>query len=120
MGIGTDIFYEVYRAISDVYLSEMQNFEKIGYSPSEILCIATKTNAEILDMADKLGTIESGKMADLIILDGKPDEDLTAIKNVEMVIRDGFIVVDNGKINIERHPQPTLKNLIEQIKNTDG
>ncbi|MHA1746356.1 MAG: amidohydrolase family protein [Promethearchaeota archaeon] len=116
MGIGTDIFYEVYRAISDVYLLEMQNFEKIGYSPSEILCIATKTNAEILDMDDKLGTIESGKLADLIILDGKPDEDLTAIKNVEMVIRDGYIVVDNGKINIERHQQPSLESLIEQIK----
>ncbi|MHA1672427.1 MAG: hypothetical protein ACTSYI_02260, partial [Promethearchaeota archaeon] len=58
----------------------------------------------------------SGKIADLIILDGKPDEDLTAIKNVEMVIRDGFIVVDKGKINIERHLQPALKDIMEQIK----
>ncbi len=116
LGIGTDIILDLYEAISDVYLLEMKNFEKIGYSPAEILTIATRINAEILDMDDKLGTIESGKLADLIIMDGNPDEDLALIKNIEMVIRDGYIVVDKGKINIEHHAQTPLQEIIERFK----
>ena len=120
LGIGTDMVADLYKAVADIYLLEMRNFEKIGYSPTEILTIATKINAEILDMDDKLGTIEQGKLADLIIIDGNPDENLEMIKKVQMVIRDGYIVVDNGKINIERHPRMTVKNLKEKFKKMMG
>lgn len=68
--------------------------------------IATKTNAEILDMGDKLGTLEPGKLADVIVIAGRPDENLQDLANVDMVIRDGEIVVRDGRVFIPRH-QPT-------------
>ena len=40
-------------------------------------------------MADKLGTLEDGKLADLIVVDGKPDQDLNALKKVDMTFIGG-------------------------------
>jgi imidazolonepropionase-like amidohydrolase len=40
-------------------------------------------------MADKLGTLEAGKLADLIVVDGKPDQDLKALERVEMTFIGG-------------------------------
>ena len=65
--------------------------------------IATKTNAEILDMGDKLGTLEPGKLADVIVIAGRPDENLQDLANVDMVIRDGEVVVRDGRVFILRH-----------------
>jgi imidazolonepropionase-like amidohydrolase len=43
----------------------------------------------------ELGTLESGKIADLIIVDGNSLEDLQALKNVEVVVKGGKVVMDN-------------------------
>ena len=63
----------------------------------EILCNATRTNSEILLMQDKVGTLESGKLADVVLLSGNPLEDIKLIRNadnVKMVFQDGRIVKD--------------------------
>ena len=57
-------------------------------------------------MGDKLGTLEPGKLADVIVIAGRPDENLQDLANVDMVIRDGEIVVRDGRVFILRH-QPT-------------
>lgn len=57
-------------------------------------------------MGDKLGTLEPGKLADVIVIAGRPDENLQDLANVDMVIRDGEIVVRDGRVFIPRH-QPT-------------
>lgn len=41
--------------------------------------------------ADRLGTIEAGKLADLYVVRGNPLEDITAARNVELVVKDGFV-----------------------------
>ena len=64
---------------------------------------ATRSNAEILGMADRLGTIETGKLADLIIVDGRPDADLEDLRRVEQVLVNGRVVVRNGHVYIPRH-----------------
>ena len=51
-------------------------------------------SAKILDMDDRLGTLEAGKLADVIVIDGKPDENLDELSNVDIVIRDGYVVVE--------------------------
>jgi imidazolonepropionase-like amidohydrolase len=56
-------------------------------------------------MDDKLGTLEPGKLADVVIVRGKPDGNLDDLANVEMVIRDGYIVVREGRVYIPRHTQ---------------
>ncbi len=56
--------------------------------------MATKANAELLGIADRLGTVEPGKIADLLIVSGNPAQDITAIGRVHQVIRNGRVVFD--------------------------
>ena len=80
------------------YIIELNNFITAGYSLFEVLVTATKTNAEILGMDDRLGTIEVGKLADVIIVNGQPDESIKDIAKVETVIVNGKVKVRKGNI----------------------
>ena len=96
MGVATDLTTSLYKYMPEPYIIELNNFKKAGYSNIEALVAATKTNAEILGMDDRLGTIEVGKLADVIIVNGKPDESIEDIAKVETVIINGKIKVRNG------------------------
>lgn len=103
IGIGTDLILEWFRYMPEPYINEMKNFVAAGFTVPEVLRIATRSNAEILDMGDRLGTLEPGKLADVLVVAGKPDADLDDLKNVDVVIRDGNIVIENGKVVVPRH-----------------
>ncbi len=103
MGVGTDLVADWFRRLPTPYIRELNNFVDAGYTIPEALIAATRTNAEILSMGDKLGTVTPGKLADLIVIDGKPDENLNDLAKVVMVIRDGDIVVKDGRVFIPRH-----------------
>jgi imidazolonepropionase-like amidohydrolase len=60
-----------------------------GSSPLEAISAATKTPAEMLGIADQVGTITVGKRADLVIVQGDPTSDLGALRNVAWTVRDG-------------------------------
>jgi len=105
MGIGLDVGMNTI-SFPGLYIKELKYFVKGGYTIPEALVAATKTSAEILDMDDKLGTITPGKLADIIVIDGKPDVNLDDLNNVDLVIRDGYIVVKGGQIFIPRHVPP--------------
>ena len=65
--------------------------------------MATKVNAGILLMERELGTLEPGKLADVLLISGKPDRDIRVLRraeNVKLVIQDGKIV----KNILPRHP----------------
>jgi imidazolonepropionase-like amidohydrolase len=102
-GIGTDLILHWYRYMPGPYIRELKNFVEAGWSVPEALVAATKTNAEILDMDDRLGTLQPGKLADVLVVDGKPDENLDDLGKVDMVIRDGFRVVEGGRVAVARH-----------------
>ena len=70
---------------------EMSALVDSGMTPSEVISAATKTNAEILGQFDQLGSIESGKFADLIVVDGNPLADINALRHVNIVVKDGVI-----------------------------
>ncbi|WP_433678288.1 amidohydrolase family protein [Nocardia sp. CA-119907] len=55
---------------------------------------ATKTNSEVLGLSDRLGTVEAGKLADLLVVSGNPAERITDLANVRLVIQGGKTVVD--------------------------
>src|SRR5688500_13406197 len=73
LGIGTDLVVDWYRFLPWPYHEEMRQFLALGYSLPEVLGIATKLNAELIDMGDKLGTLEPGKLADVLVVSGNPD-----------------------------------------------
>ena len=110
-GIGTDLILHWYRYLPGPYIRELKNFVAAGWSIPEALITDTKTNAEILDMDDRLGTLEPGKLADVLVVDGRPDERLDDLAKVDLVIRDGYSVVQGGRVVIPRHAvaQPAKK-----------
>jgi imidazolonepropionase-like amidohydrolase len=98
LGVGTDIVMAWYRRLPGPYIQELKNFVRLGYEPHEALIAATRTNAEILGMADRLGTIEPGKLADLIVVQGKPDANVEDLARVPFVMIGGRIVKRDGRI----------------------
>jgi imidazolonepropionase-like amidohydrolase len=67
-------------------------FVKWGASPVYTLRMATTVNAEIIHMADKLGTIEKGKFADMIAVSGDPLQDITEMQRVKFVMKGGAVI----------------------------
>ena len=115
LGIGTDLVIDWFRYLPLPYISELKSFVEAGFTIPEALAAATKTNSEILDMSDKLGTLEPGKLADVAVFEGKPDQNLDDLAKVDIVIRDGYLVVKSGEVVIPRHttvvpPQPKEKS----------
>ena len=104
MGIGIDVSVDA--TWPEPYIEELKYFVKGGYTIPEALVAATLNSAEILDMDDKLGTIEPGKLADVVVIDGRPDVDLGNLANTDLVVRDGYIVVKDGRIFVPRHVPP--------------
>jgi imidazolonepropionase-like amidohydrolase len=102
-GVGTDLILHWYRYLPVPYIRELKNFVAAGWSVPEALVAATKTNSEILDMDDRVGTLEQGKLADVLVVDGRPDENLDDLAKVDLVIRNGYTVVQGGKLAIPRH-----------------
>jgi imidazolonepropionase-like amidohydrolase len=68
---------------------EMELLVRAGIPPMKVLTMATKDGAEYLGMSDTLGTIEPGKLADLIVVDGNPLADMAALQYVVVVVKDG-------------------------------
>ena len=60
-----------------------------GFSPVEAIKIGTLNGATYLGLADRIGSIEAGKDADLLLVKGDPSTDITAIEHVETVFKDG-------------------------------
>jgi len=72
---------------------ELKSFS-IVFSMADIHKIIGPNAARFVGMADQIGTLEAGKMADIVILDGNPLGDLYDLLNVEVVIKGGVIVAD--------------------------
>ena len=68
---------------------ELQRFVAAGFTPLEALQTATINPAEFFDMADRLGTIESGKLADLVLLRANPLADIANTQTVAGVVANG-------------------------------
>jgi imidazolonepropionase-like amidohydrolase len=70
---------------------------RAGLSPMDALVAATKRGAEAMRMEKDLGTLEKGKFADLVVVDGNPLEDIKILQSLEkisLVMKDGQIVIN--------------------------
>jgi len=61
-----------------------------GLTPMQAIQAATKAGADFLGRSNEVGTIETGKLADLIIVDGQPHVRISDIRNVSTIIKDGM------------------------------
>lgn len=68
---------------------EIELFVKAGISPLEAIKAATIVPAKAMNLEQRLGTIEAGKLADLIVLDANPLEAISNIRRVKFVVKDG-------------------------------
>jgi len=81
-------------------VDEIEIFKEIGFSSMEAIQSATRVSAEILGLNEILGTIEVGKIADIIIVNGDPLQNLKCLRNVPYVIKNGELVNPSWCLNL--------------------
>jgi imidazolonepropionase-like amidohydrolase len=90
IGIGTDC--GTFRGLFGRYSEELRHMTSAGISNFDTLRMATAVNAGIIDMQDQIGTIEKGKSADIIAVEGNPLEDISIMDNVAIVMKGGAFI----------------------------
>ena len=93
ISLGTDTFCSMPRPGFNT-IQEMEFMAEAGLTPEKVIRAATRNAAEHLGLVEDLGTIEPGKIADLIIIDGDPLKDISSLHQVQMVIKAGKVVHD--------------------------
>jgi len=71
---------------------EMEQMAAAGMAPAQVLIAATSGNARFFHLADRLGSVRAGMLADLIAVTGDPTHDMSAVRHVVMVMKGGAIV----------------------------
>ena len=69
---------------------EVELLVEAGFTPLEAIHIATSNGAQYLGEADRIGTIATGKAADLVVIKGDPSKKIEDIESVEIVFKDGI------------------------------
>jgi imidazolonepropionase-like amidohydrolase len=86
-----------YNVDPQVYAREFAVFVEAGLSPMAAIQSGTRVAAELLRWDDRLGTLERGKLADIIAVPGNPLEDISALERVSMVMMDGRLLKRPGE-----------------------
>jgi imidazolonepropionase-like amidohydrolase len=73
-------------------LAELELMAKGGMTPAQVLAATTSSAAELLGVAAELGTLEPGKRADVVVVDGDPFELATLPERIAAVVQDGRLV----------------------------
>jgi len=89
IAMGTDKGTRLNFHESGNHVRELEIFIELGMTPMEAIVSATRRGAELLGMEDEFGTIEAGKLADVIVVDGDPLEDIWALREVDLVFKEG-------------------------------
>ena len=125
---GSDTGY-IYKIFGFGFIRELELLQEAGFHPLEVVQSATINGAEALGMDDKIGTIQAGKLADLVIVEENPianfkvfygtghyrlglDNKAEYVGGVKYTIKDG-IVFDAKQLRED------VKKLVEQAKESD-
>ncbi len=92
--VGSDSFCSTLTPYGKYAITEMYALNKAGMTNMEVLVAATKNGAEMLKIDDITGTLEEGKFADLLVIDGNPLKDMKAIstETMEVIMKEGSFV----------------------------
>jgi imidazolonepropionase-like amidohydrolase len=86
------------------HFENMESLEDAGASPREILIGATRRGAEAYGLGHVLGTVEAGKIADLLVLDADPIRDVRNLRKINRVLKDGRTIDRASLPHGERDP----------------
>lgn len=87
---------------------EIESMQRAGMTPMQIIVAATKHAAYVCNLTEKLGTLEVNKIADIIVIDRNPLNDLNHLKDISLVIHNGIIIRNNLK-NFTEKSQKKLR-----------
>jgi imidazolonepropionase-like amidohydrolase len=74
---------------------ELEMMVDYGMKPLEVLKSATSINAKVFGLSAELGAIRPGLLADLLIVEGRPDQQISDLRKIRLVMKGGVIVVEN-------------------------
>ena len=94
IAMGTDMGFEPDMGSNG---DELAVYVDLGMKPMDAIVATTRNAAEALGMLEDLGTLEAGKIADIVVVDGDPSTDIKVLgkrENIQMVMKDGTVFVD--------------------------
>ncbi|MGE3149803.1 MAG: amidohydrolase family protein [Pseudorhodoplanes sp.] len=102
---GTDAGASLCRFDEAIHL-EMEILVGAGWTPIEALEAATRGSAEAIGREDSVGTLEPGKLADIVVVHGDPTKNISDARQIAHVFQDGREVVDQGEVITDARPYP--------------
>jgi imidazolonepropionase-like amidohydrolase len=84
-GLGTDYLTDPLSPMGQNAVELEMYVKRAGLTPMQAIVCATRNNAEVLDMADKVGTLEPGKLADIVVVDGNPLSDISILRDKKKI-----------------------------------
>ena len=93
-------------------IQEMEYMAQAGLTPAQVIQAGTQNAAAHLGLLADLGTVEPGKIADLILIDGDPLQDISAMRKVSMVIQAGRIVHESAAGTAAETGIPAQENAV--------
>jgi imidazolonepropionase-like amidohydrolase len=92
VALGTD--YAGYSSEFDLGMpiTEMELMGEAGMTPMQTILAGTQNAAHVCNLEGELGTLEAGKIADVLIVDGNPLEDIHALTDARLVIHNGVVI----------------------------
>lgn len=101
VGFGTDV-----GTTGNAHGTQAIEFELMmrygGYTAAEVLLAATKINSHLIGWDDRIGSIEAGKLADIVAFSDNPLEDIKALRECSFVMKDGFIYKRDGRATFNK------------------
>jgi hypothetical protein len=102
---------------------ELELLAQAGLPPSAVLIAATANSARAMKVLDDRGTIEKGKRADIVLIRGKPWQDIRDVEKIDRVLIDGAVVFGSGGRALNRvvpPPAVPVANTIADFERSDG
>jgi imidazolonepropionase-like amidohydrolase len=94
IAMGTDMGFEPHMGTN---AAELEIYVKLGMKPMDAMLTATKNAAEAIKLGNDLGTLEAGKLADIVAVNGDPLADIACLqdkKKIQLVMKEGRVYAD--------------------------